>query len=219
MGIFSSPFNQSEGVNKKIENIQFLKVTSKKIDARIKTDELIYELRSNPTLINSVKDFGKLGNFLTNELNSFNRNDELQFISELSFFASSKALIKKVDPFILYDRLIILYNAEDFIKDTILEMNGSQPSPMEFGRFANHSKWIADDILIKMRFHDLFYENKFYTNGSNDNSFNGQEFIDFSNRINNGSFESKNPNEVANQGKKLIDKCYNHIANKYQFYK
>ena len=88
MGIFSSPFNQSEGVNEKIENIQFLKVTSKKIDARIKTDELIYELRSNPTLINSVKDFGKLGNFLTNELNSFNRNDELQFISELSFFAS-----------------------------------------------------------------------------------------------------------------------------------
>ena len=101
MGIFSSLFNKSNGVDEKIENIQLLKVTSKKNEAKNKTSELFYELRSNPTLINSVKDYGKLGNFLTNELNSFNRNDELQFISELSFFASSKSLIKKVDPFFM----------------------------------------------------------------------------------------------------------------------
>lgn len=218
MGIFSNLFNKSNGVDEKIEKIQLLKVTSKKSEAKNKTSELIYELRSNPTLINSVKDYGKLGNFLTNELNSFNRNDELQFISELSFFASSKALIKKVHPFILYDRLIILYNAEDFITDTILATNGNLSSPpIAFGRFANHSKWIADDILIKMRFHDLFYENKFYSNCSNDNSFNGQEFIDLSYRIKNGSFESKNPEEIVNLGKIAIDNCYNYISEKYSF--
>jgi len=219
MGILNSIFNKSEGVDERIVNIQLLKITSKISEARNKTIELIYELRANPNLINSVKDYAKLGNFLTNELNSFNRNDDLQFISELSFYASSKALIKKVDPFLLYDRLIILYNAEDFITDTILAMNGNQSDPMILGRFANHSKWIADDTLIKMRFHDLFYENKFYSNGSNDNSFNGQEFIDLSNRINNGSFESKNPNDIANQGKKLIDKCYNYISEKYSYNK
>jgi hypothetical protein len=219
MGIFSNLFNKSTEVDEKIENIQLLKVTSKKSEAKNKTSELIYELRSNPSLINSVKDYGKLGNFLTNELNSFNRNDELQFISEMSFFASSKSLIKKVDPFILYDRLIILYNAEDFITETILAMNGNHSSSISLGRFANHSKWIADDILIKMRFHDLFYENKFHSNGGNDNSFNGQEFIDLSYRIKNGSFESKNPEEIVNLGKIEIEKCYNHIANKYQFSK
>jgi hypothetical protein len=219
MGIFSKLFNKSQGVDEKIEEIKFLKNTSIINEARIKTNELIYELRSNSSLINNVKDFGKLGNFLTNELNLFNRNDELQFISELSFYASSKALIKKLDPFVLYDRLIILYNAEDFITDTILSMNGNQADPMVFGRFANHSKWIADDILIKMRFHDLFYENKFYSNGSNDSSFNGQEFINLSNRIKNGNFESKNSNDIANQGRNLIDECYNYISEKYSFKK
>jgi hypothetical protein len=120
MGILNSIFNKSEGVDERIVNIQLLKITSKISEARNKTIELIYELRANPNLINSVKDYAKLGNFLTNELNSFNRNDDLQFISELSFYASSKALIKKEDPFLLYDRLIILYNSEDFITDTIL---------------------------------------------------------------------------------------------------
>jgi hypothetical protein len=65
----------------------------------------------------------------------------------------------------------------------------------------------------------LFYENKFHSNGGNDNSFNGQEFIDLSYRIKNGSFESKNPEEIVNLGKIEIEKCYNHIANKYQFSK
>ena len=60
-------------------------------------------------------------------------------------------------------------------------------------------------------------ENKFYSNGGNVNSFNGQEFINLSYRIKNGSFESKNPEEIVNLGKIASDKCYNYISEKYSF--
>ena len=76
-------------------------------------------------------------------------------------------------------------------------------------------KYMAEDILLKMRYHDLFHENQFYRNGSNDSSFNGQEFIEISDMILNGSFESRNKAEIVKKGKKHIDKCYNYIAGKY----
>ncbi len=78
---------------------------------------------------------------------------------------------------------------------------------------------MAEDMLLKMRYYDLFHENKFYRNGSNDSSFNGQEFLEISEMITTGRFESKSKDEIANKGKEFIDKCYNYTAEKYSLNK
>ena len=209
MGIFDNSFSKKNNIEGKVNNINLLKTTLRRNEAIIETKNLIEELMQTPSLINGVTDFGDFGNFLTNQFDLFQRNDELQFITEISYFASTKELNNTIAPNILYDRLFVLYNAEDFITDTIIQANNFQVSRI------HHIRWMADDILLKMRYHDLFHENKFYKNGSNDNTFNGQEFIDLSNRIQQGSFESKNPHDIVSKGNESIDKCFNFISRKY----
>jgi hypothetical protein len=111
-------------------------------------------------------------------------------------------LKKQLDPNLLHDRILILYNAKDFKLDTIITARNFDCSPISISRSRQNIKWIAEDMLIKMRFQDLFHENKFYSNGSNDNFCTGKEFIDLSNRIQQGRFESKNPSEIAKKERK-----------------
>ena len=68
-----------------------------------------------------------------------------------------------------------------------------------------------------MRYHDLFNENKFYRDGSNNNSFNGQEFIEISKMINDGQFGTVNKEDIIKEGSELINRCYEFIATKYSF--
>jgi len=215
MGIFDNLFGKKNQIQEKINNINLLRVTMRQNEAINLTKNLIRELLQTPSLINGVSDFGGFGNFLTNQFELFQSNDELQFITEISYFASTKELNKAIAPNALYDRLFVLYNAEDFMTDTIIQANNFQHNPLSRFSSSHNIRWMADDILLKMRYHDLFHENKFYKNGSNDNTFNGQEFIDLSNRIQQGSFESKNPHDIVIKGKESIDKCFNFISRKY----
>jgi hypothetical protein len=68
-----------------------------------------------------------------------------------------------------------------------------------------------------MRYHDLFHENKFYRDGSNDDTFNGKEFIEISRVIESGKFASTNKNDFVKDGGELIKRCYEFVASKYSF--
>ena len=215
MGIFGNMFSRKNQIDEKLENINILMATMRQNEALIETKKLIAELMQKPSSINGMTKIGELGNFLTHQLNNFQRTDEIQFIVELAFFASTKAINNQTNPNYLYDRLIIMYNAEDFFIDTVKESNNLQYNPLSRMGSMNNIKHIAEDLLLKMRYHDLLNENKFYRNGSNDSSFNGQEFIGITNMIKNGQFGSANQAEIASKGNESIIKCYNHIATKY----
>lgn len=215
MGTFSNFFSGKNQIDEKLENINILRTTMRQNEAAIQTRNFVAELMQKPSLLNGMNEIGELGNFFTNQLNSFQRNDEVQFIVEIAFFASTKAIKRQIHPNYLYDRLIILYNAEDFIIDTVKEANDLEYNPLSRMGSMHNIKYMAEDMLLKMRYCDLFNENKFYKNGSNDSSFNGQEFIEISEMITTGRFESTNKEEIANKGKEHIDKCYNYIAEKY----
>jgi hypothetical protein len=215
MRIFNSLFGKSNKVDDKVKNINLLNSTMRQNEAKTETVLLLRELMQNPLLINGVEEVASFGNFLTNQFTIFNNSNELQFLAEIAFFTTSKELKRKLDPNILYDRLIVLYNAEDFITDTIIESSNFEQTSLGRMGSRHHIRWMADDMLLKMRFHDLFYENKFWPNGANANTFNGQEYLDILNRIQHGSFESKEPIEIVKIGSTLINKCFNHIANKY----
>lgn len=219
MGIFSNFFNGKNQIDDKLENINILRSTMRQNEAFIQTRNLINELMQKPTLLNGMNNIGEFGNFLTHQLNNFQRTEEIQFIVELAFYASTKALNKQINPDNLFDRLIVMYNAEDFFIDTVKEANNLKYSPLNRMGSMHNIKYMAEDILLKMRYHDLFNENKFYRNGSNDSSFNGQEFVEISEMITTGRFETKSKDEIANKGKEFIDKCYNYIAEKYSLNK
>ncbi len=215
MALFNNLFNRKNQIDEKFENINLLRVTMRQNEALIQTRNLISELMQKPSLLNGMNNIGEFGNFLTHQLNNFQKTDEIQFIVELAFYSSTKALNKQNNPANLYDRIILMYNAEDFFIDTVKEANNLQYNPLNRMGSINNIKYMAEDILLKMRYHDLFHENKFYRNGSNDSSFNGQEFIEITDMIKSGRFESVSQDEITNKGKESINKCYNYIAGKY----
>ncbi len=215
MALFSNLFNRKNQIDEKLENINRLRVTMRQNEALIQTRNLISELKQKSSLLNGMNNIGEFGNFLTHQLDNFQGTDEIQFIVELAFYASTKALNKQINPANFYDRLIVMYNAEDFFIDTVKDANNFQYNSLNRMSSMHNIKYMAEDILIKMRYHDLFQENKFYRNSSNDSSFNGQEFIKITDMIESGRFESKSQDEIANKGKESIKKCYNYIAEKY----
>lgn len=221
MGIFNKIFNRKNQIDEKLEYINLLRVTMRQNEALLHTRNLINDLMQKPSLLNGMNNIGEFGNFITHQLNSFQRTNEIQFMVELAFYSSTKELNKQINPDNLYDRLIVMYNAEDFFIDTIKESNNLQYNPVNISRnnSMHHIKWQADDILLKMRYHDLFNENKFYRNGSNDSSFNDQEFIEITNMIKSGRFDSVSQEVFVNKGKESINKCYNYIAEKYSLHK
>lgn len=219
MGIFGNLFSGKNQIDEKLESINILMTTMRQNEALIQTKKLISELMQKPSMLNGMTKIGELGNFLTHQLNNFQRTEEIQFIVELAFFASSKAIKNQTNPNNFYDRLIIMYNAEDFFIDTVKEANNLQYNPLSRMGSINNIKYMAEDMLLKMKYHDLFHENKFYRNGSNDASFNGKEFIEITNMIKSGSFESDSQDVIINKGQELINKCYHYIADKHSFNK
>lgn len=217
MGLFSNLFKGNNQIEERLERINILRGTMRQNEAINETKSLIYEIMRNPSSINSMKNTGDLGNLLTHQLNNFQNTDELQFITELAFFLISKALNKQIHPNNLFDRLIIMYNAEDFLTDTIINANNLKYNPLSRMGSRINIKFQAKDMLLKMRYHDLFNENKFYRDGSNNNSFNGQEFIEISKMINDGQFGTVNKEDIIKEGSELINRCYEFIATKYSF--
>jgi hypothetical protein len=217
MGLFSNLFKGKNRIDEQLEKINILKATMRQNEASNETKSMIYEIMGNPSLINGMNNAGDLGNLLTHQLTNFQLTTELQFITELAFFTITKTLNNQIHPFNLFDRLIIMYNAEDFLTDTVIEANNMQYNPLSRMGSRHNIKYLAQDMLLKMRYHDLFNENKFYRDGSNNNSFNGQEFIEISKMINDGQFGTVNKEDIIKEGSELINRCYEFIATKYSF--
>jgi hypothetical protein len=217
MGLVNNLFDRKNPIDEKFQEIKILESTMRQREAQAQTRLMVSNLMQNPSLINGMKIYEELGNYLTNQLNNFQRTDELQFITELTFFVISKGLNREMNPFNLFDRLVIMYNAEDFLIDTVKGANDLHYKPLSRVNSMHGIKWQAEDILLKMRYHDLFHENKFYKDGSNDDSFNGQEFTEISGMIENGKFATTNKNDFANEGGELIKRCYEFVASKYSF--
>jgi hypothetical protein len=217
MGLLSNLFNGKNQIDEKFKEIIILESIMRQKEAQTQTRLMISNLMQNPSLINGMKMYGEFGSYLTNQLNNFQQTDELQFITELAFFVISKRLNREIHPFNLFDRLIIMYNAEDFIMDTVREANDLHYKPFSRFNSIHYIKWQVEDILLKMRYHDLFHENKFNRDGSNYDSFYGQEFIDISRMIENGKFATTNKNDIVKEGGELINRCYEFVASKYSF--
>lgn len=219
MSLFSNFFHRKYQIVQKLEKINTLNLSMRHEEALVETSGLICELMLNPSLLNEINNIGEFGNFLTTQISNFRRNDDIMFMTEIAFFASTKAMNKNIHPDYLYDRLFIMYNCEDFFIDTVKETNNLQYKPMNMSRNNSmlHIKWQAEDILLKMRYHDLFNYNKFYSFQSNDSSFNGQEFIEISSIIDDGKFGAINRNDFAKEGGVHINRCYEFLAKKYSF--
>jgi hypothetical protein len=215
MSLFGNLFKRKNKIDERIENINHLNLSMRQNEALIETRNLISELMLKHIILNETRDIGAFGNFLTLNLNHFQRTDEIMFMSEIAFFASTKAMNKNIHPDYLYDRLFIMYNCEDFFIDTIKESNNLQYKPLSRNNSMHAIKWEAEDILLKMRYHDLFNLNKFYSFQSNDSSFNGQEFIEISSMIDDGKFGTIKKNDFAKEGGLQINRCYEFLANKY----
>jgi hypothetical protein len=215
MSLFGNLFNRKNKIDERIENINLLNLSMRQNEALIETRNLISELVQNPSLLNGISNIGAFGNFLTLHINLFQRTDEITFMSEIAFFASTKAINKNIHTDYLYDRLFIMYNCEDFFIDTIKESNNLQYKPLSRSNSMHALKWEAEDILLKMRYHDLFNLNKFHSFQSNDSSFNGQEFIEISTMIDDRKFGAITNNDFAKEGGVNINRCYEFLANKY----
>ena len=216
MNFIKNIFSSKNGINEKLKTINLLRVTNKGRQANDEISSLIKDLMSSPKAINDINNLGEFGNLLTNLLNNFNQNDELQFIVEIAFYAISKGLVKDTSPHGLYDRIIVMYNGEDFLKETIRQSQGLEYNPLSrlgSRHMINHQ---VDDLLMKMRYHDLVSENRFWRNGENGNDFNKGQLIELTNQINGGYFgENIGVKEVELEGKKLINKTFQFIAEKY----
>lgn len=215
MSLFGNLFKRKNKIDERIENINLLNLSMRQNEALTEIRNLISDLMINNLILNETRDIGAFGNLLTLHLNHFQRTDEIMFMSEIAFFASTKAMNTNIHPDYLYDRLFIMYNCEDFFIDTIKECNNLQYKPLSRNSSMHAIKWEAEDILLKMRYHDLFNLNKFYGFQSNDLSFNGQEFIEISSMIDDGKFGAINKNDFAKEGSVHINRCYEFLANKY----
>jgi hypothetical protein len=208
-------FKRKNKIDERVENINLLNLSMRQNEALVEIRNLISDLMIKNLILNETSDIGAFGNFLTLHLNHFQRTDEITFMSEIAFFASTKAMNKNIHPDYLYDRLFIMYNCEDFFIDTIKESNNLQYKPLSRNNSMHALKWEAEDIMLKMRYHDLFNLNKFHSFQSNDSSFNGQEFIEISSMIDEGKFGAITKNDFAKEGGVNINRCYEFLANKY----
>lgn len=211
-----SMFGQKNEINERLEVINILLVTNKEREANDELSKLIRELIVSPKTINEVTKPGEFGNLLTNLFNNFNDNDELQFIVEIAFYLISKGLLKESTPNGLYDRLIVMYNGEDFLMETIKQSQGLEYNTLSrlgSRHIINHQ---ISDLLMKMRYHDLVTENRFWRNGENGNDFNKSQLIELVTQIQDGYFgENIGVKEVELEGKHLINKTNQFIIDKY----
>lgn len=212
----SKYFSLKKGINEKLEEINMLLATKKDGQAIDVLNLFISNLKNSPKTINDIIKIGEFGNLLTNMFTNFEDNDDLQFIVEIAFYAISKELNQIISPSSLYDRIIILYNGEDFLKETIIQTHRLEHNPLSRSRSHHMINHQVNDILMKMRYHDLVKENRFWRNGVNGSEFNMRQLNELTTQIQNGYFgENLGAKEIELDGDKLISKTFEYIAEKY----
>jgi hypothetical protein len=75
MGLLNNLFNGKNPIDEKFEAIKILESTIRQKEAQAQTRLMISNLMQNPSLINGMKMYGEFGNYLTNQLNNFQRTD------------------------------------------------------------------------------------------------------------------------------------------------
>ena len=201
-------------IDTSVLNIDMLSHFGKETESRNEGIMLVKKLIQNPKLIKDVVNYGNLGNFLVNQLEVFTNPLELQFISEISFYSLSKSMEKELNDINLYNRIYVLFSADDFLMDTIKEMENIVANPLSMTQ-NNSGKHKIYTVLLKMKFHDLFHENKNYRKQFTENPHHISEFEELNDLVIKGHFENKDKMEVEKEGHHLIRKMSEFIAKKY----
>ncbi len=136
-------------------------------EARQYSLKVLSAAKTNPKLLRNIKESGLFGKcfLLMFEQGVSDYQNDLQLISELSYFFLSKGIEEHlIKSQLILDRIILLFNSEDFIKDTMkraLNMNVNILSRLESPQMINHK---LNDYLDMMRIADLEDENAIYGN-------------------------------------------------------
>jgi hypothetical protein len=141
-----------------------------------------------------------------------NNQDDLQIITEISYFFISKAIkINVIKNLFIIDRIILLFNSEDFLKETIqeaLDIKINFLSMLQRPRMINFK---LNDYLYKMRISDLEDKNVFY----NHIQFLNSKKTEYDHLIAQGYFGNLLKENVIEEGKKLHEKLFIYIGKKF----
>ena len=146
------------------------------------------------------------------EQNVSTDQDDLQLITELCYYFISKGIEENyVKGQLILDRIILLFNSEDFLKETIkntLSLKVSLLNPMQSPYMIYHE--LADNLDM-MRIADLEDKNAFYKHID----FLNQKKLEFDELFEREYFGEKIKKEdIIILGKKLHSKVFVYIENK-----
>lgn len=172
--------------------------------ARWLTIELIKTVKEDPSQLTLVNDDAMLGKALLLMLDQevATDNNELQAMTELCYFFMSNAFetIKFLKPHYILDRLTVLYNGEDFLKETIKKALGLKIDPLRRTASPLVVKQQIDDGLARLRLSDLY--NKYAVLGID--GFLLEQKEEFDRLISQGYFgERKSKDEIIKEGVEL----------------
>lgn len=202
-------------------NIEELAIRAVQLDkanqidqARQLSGQVLSAVKENPNLLKSIEENGLFGKsfLLMFEQGVSNNERDLQLITELSYFFLSKAIEENLMKagFIL-DRVILLFNSEDFMKDTIknaLNIRINFLSPTSSPHTVNQN---LDDYLTMMKIADLEDKHAIY----NHISFLAQKKNEFDQLIARRYFgNDKTKTFVIKEGVELHEKVFNYIQTK-----
>ena len=171
--------------------------------ARQLTIQLIRTVKEYPFQLTLVKMDAMLGKALLLMLDQEVAvdNNELQAMTELSYFFISKALETQfVKPPYILDRLTVLYNGEDFLKETIKKALGLKIDPFKRTGSPIIVKQQIGDGLSRMRLSDLNNKNAVF----GIDGFLLEQKQEFDKLILQGYFgDDKTKDEVVEEGHEL----------------
>ena len=179
--------------------------------------QLLKEVKKRPKELMSIKNEGLFGKtFLLMFDQDVTRDmDDFQLIAELAYYFISKEIRDDtlvLNPLVLYDRVIVLFNGEDFIKDTIKEAFDLQ---LDFSKLLSSIRTPdhdAQDYLNMMRIADFEHKYKIYDTSD----FFRQQKIDLDQLIARGRFgRNKSRQEIVSEGKTTHEKVYNYLDSKF----
>lgn len=202
-------------------NIEELALTAGKLDnqnqiqaAKEYSLKALNAAKANPKQLNDIYEYGLFGKafLLMFEQNISNDQDDLQLISEISYLFLSKAIEDDIfKSRYLIDRLILLFNGEDFLKDTIknaLDLRVNILSPMNAPNMLNHQ---LQDNLYKMRIANFEHEHAVY----NHIPFLMQKKLEYDHLLEINYFgNSKSKSEIILEGNIIHNKVYKYLENK-----
>lgn len=184
-------------------------------NARQYSVEVLDIVKKHPEVLLTIKKNGLFGKsfLLMFEQKVSDEQDDLQLITELSYYFISKAIEENFVKFqFILDRIILLFNSEDFLKDTIkntLELKVDYINSLQSPHMIRHRLTYN---LNLMRVSDLEDQEANYTHID----FLNQKKAEFDELFQRGEYfgEKKTRDDIIEMGKSLHLKVFTYIENK-----